>query len=134
MNKVIVFITTTFLSTLSALFLAPFVAIASDNPIINGTNAMKIDGLPTTIFGVTGIFTVISNSLLFFIGALSVFMLIVGGFRYVISGGKDANVTNAKNTILYAIIGLIIALLSYAIINFVINTFIAGAGFGGTNV
>ena len=44
--------------------------------------------------------------MLFGVGVLSVVMLIFGGFRYVISGGKKESVTNAKNTILYAIIGL----------------------------
>jgi hypothetical protein len=49
-------------------------------------------------------------------------MLIYGGLRYVISGGDSKKVTDAKNTIMYAIIGLIIAILSYAIVNFVINS------------
>ena len=48
-------------------------------------------------------------------------MLIYGGLRYVISGGDSKKVTDAKNTIMYAIIGLIIAILAYAIVNFVIN-------------
>ena len=48
-------------------------------------------------------------------------MLIIGGIRYVISGGDSKKVTDAKNTIMYAIIGLIIAILAYAIVNFVIT-------------
>ena len=48
-------------------------------------------------------------------------MLIFGGIRYVVSGGDSKKVTDAKNTIMYAIIGLIIAILSYAIVNFVIS-------------
>ena len=48
-------------------------------------------------------------------------MLIFGGLRYVVSGGDSKKVTDAKNTVLYAIIGLIIAILSYAIVNFVLN-------------
>jgi hypothetical protein len=48
-------------------------------------------------------------------------MLIYGGLRYVLSGGDSKKVTDAKNTIMYAIIGLIISILSYAIVNFVIN-------------
>ena len=60
-------------------------------------------------------------------------MLIIGGIRYVISGGNSAAVTAAKNTILYAIVGLIIALFAYAIVNFVIGS-LTGGGTGGTNV
>ena len=47
-------------------------------------------------------------------------MLIIGGIRYIVSGGDSKKVTDAKNTILYAIIGLIICFLAYAIVNFVI--------------
>jgi hypothetical protein len=64
--------------------------------------------------------------MLFVIGALSVVMLTIGGLRYVISAGNAAAVTSARNTVLYAVIGLIIALIAYAVINFVIATLIAG--------
>ena len=49
-------------------------------------------------------------------------MLVWGGFRYIISGGDSKKVTDAKNTILYAILGLVIAFFAYAIVNFVLNT------------
>ena len=48
-------------------------------------------------------------------------MLIWGGIRYVVSGGDAKKVTDAKNTVLYAIIGLIVAFLAFAIVNFVVN-------------
>lgn len=89
----------------------------------------------TTLFGTTGIFTTVSNVMLFLVGAISVVMVIVGGLRYVISGGNTTNVGTAKNTILYAIVGLVISLLAYAIINFVIGSFAPGGGdFGGLDV
>lgn len=69
--------------------------------------------------------------MLFLVGAVSVIMVVVGGLRYVISGGNSASVGAAKNTILYAIVGLVIALLAYAIVNFVIGSFVPGTG--GTN-
>ncbi len=50
-------------------------------------------------------------------------MLIIGGIRYTISGGDSTAVTSAKNTILYAVIGIIVALLAYAIVNFVLDSF-----------
>jgi len=85
-----------------------------------GALAAQGGGQPASLFGATGIFTKISNSMMFAIGALSVFMLIYGGFRYVVSGGDSSAVNKAKNTILYAIIGLVVALLAFAIINFVL--------------
>ena len=66
------------------------------------------------------------NIMLFAVGVLSVVMLIFGGFRYVISGGKKESVTNAKNTILYAIVGLLVAVFAYAIINFILGAALSG--------
>ncbi len=62
------------------------------------------------------------NVVLFVLGAVAVIMIIIGGFRYVVSGGDSSSVTAAKNTIFYAVIGLIIAILAYAIVNFVVNS------------
>lgn len=67
------------------------------------------------------LFNKIIDTALFLIGAISVVMLIYGGIRYTISGGKQESVTAAKNTILYAIVGIIIAMLAYAIIEFVVG-------------
>lgn len=73
----------------------------------------------TTLFGDDGVITLVINTLLTLVGVVSVIMLIIGGIRYIISSGDQNAVTTAKNTILYAIIGLIIALLSYAAIGFI---------------
>lgn len=71
------------------------------------------------LFGTGGVFITITNILLFVIGAIAVVMLIIGGVRYVVSAGDQNAVTSAKNTILYAIIGIIVAFLAYAAIGFV---------------
>ncbi|MFZ1301907.1 MAG: pilin [Candidatus Microsaccharimonas sp.] len=79
------------------------------------------DSVPQNLFeGENSVFTTIVNVLLFIIGAISVIMLIYGGIRYTTSGGNSANVTAAKNTIMYAIIGLIVAFLAFAIVNWVL--------------
>lgn len=87
-----------------------------------GAAAAKADGMPSELIGPEGVFTKFTNIALGVIGALSVIMLVWGGLRYIISGGDSKKVTDAKNTVLYAIIGLIIAFLAYAIVNFVLNT------------
>ncbi len=56
------------------------------------------------------------------VGAISVIMIIYGGFRYITSGGDSGRVGNAKNTLIYAIVGLIIVALAQVIVHFVINT------------
>ena len=77
--------------------------------------------MPSELVGTDGVFTKITNTVLYAVGIISVVMLIFGGLRYVISGGDSKKVTDAKNTIMYALIGLIISILAYAIVNFVIN-------------
>jgi len=55
------------------------------------------------------------------VGVVAVIMIIVGGFRYITSGGDSNNISSAKNTIIYAIIGLIIVALAQFIVQFVLN-------------
>lgn len=83
----------------------------------------KSNDQPSDLFGNGGIFQTVTNVLLFIVGAVSVIMLIIGGIRYTISQGDSSAVTSAKNTILYAIIGIIVSLLAFAAVNFVITSF-----------
>jgi hypothetical protein len=61
--------------------------------------------------------------LLYAIGIISVIMIIIGGIKYTTSNGDSSQITSAKNTILYAVVGLIVALLAFAIVNFVVSQF-----------
>lgn len=78
-----------------------------------------------TLFGSNSIFTKVVNILLFIIGAVAVIMLIFGGIRYTISAGREKEVEAAKNTILYAIIGIVVAFLAYAVVNWVLGALVA---------
>ncbi len=97
----------------------------------SGANSAQGSGQSSCLFGTesgcdgstTPIFKTITNVLLFIIGAVSVIMLILGGIRYTISQGDSSAITSAKNTILYAIIGIIVAILAFAAVNFVIGSF-----------
>jgi len=86
-----------------------------------GAEAARCDGCPRDLFGDTGVFKQVTNTILYIVGIIAVIMLIIGGIRYVISGGDSKKVTDAKNTVLYAIIGLVIAFLAFAIVNFVVS-------------
>ena len=99
-----------------------------------GAEAAKGTDQPSTLFGDAGVFTQITNVMLFIVGAIAVIMIVIGGLRYVISGGDQAQITSAKNTILYAIVGIIVAMLGYAAVNFVLTTLIDGTSTGGTDV
>lgn len=101
--------------------------------IQGGAESARGEDQVSDLFGATGVFKTITDVLLFILGAISVIMIIIGGLRYVISGGDSAAVTAAKNTILYAIVGVIVALLAYAAVTFVIDSFTPGAS-GNTAV
>ena len=79
--------------------------------------ASKTDGTGN----LTSIFKTVVNILLFLVGSIAVIMLVIGGLRYVTSNGDQNAVTSAKNTILYSIIGIVVAFLAYAAVNFVIT-------------
>lgn len=68
------------------------------------------------------IITTIINLFSIVVGAVSVIMIIIGGFRYITSGGDSGNVTSAKNTILYAIVGLVIVIFAQTIVRFVLGS------------
>ncbi|PID32985.1 hypothetical protein CR969_03195 [Candidatus Saccharibacteria bacterium] len=122
----------------SKTLLALFVAVSINSALLtlpvlaqatSGIDAARGSGVPTNLSDGDGsIIKTVINFMLYGIGILSVIMLIIGGFRYVISGGQKDSVTAAKNTILYAIIGLLIAIFAYAIVRFVVNVVIGGAG------
>lgn len=87
-------------------------------------------GQPASLFdGPAAIIPKVINIMLFIVGVLAVFMMIYGGIRYVLSGGDNTKVKDAKNTILYAIVGLIVAILGYAIVGWIVSML----GTGGTD-
>lgn len=93
-------------------------AAAKDQIQIGANQSGAQDGvtLEARIATITGI-------LLFAIGAVAVIMIIVGGIRYVTSAGDSSKIKAAKDTIMYSVVGLVIAILAYAIVNFVLTQF-----------
>lgn len=69
------------------------------------------------------IITTIINVMLFIAAALAVIMIIYGGIRYITAHGDEKQVKVAKDTIVYSVTGLIIAILAYALVTFIFNTF-----------
>lgn len=63
----------------------------------------------------------IINILSVVVGVIAVIMIIVGGIKYILSGGDSGNVTTAKNTILFALVGLVIVALAQIIVKFVLS-------------
>ena len=75
--------------------------------------------------GGTGLIDFLRNNIvdgLFFIaGAIAVLIIVIGGIGYIASTGDATRITKAKNTILYAVIGLIVVIIARAIVRFVIS-------------
>ena len=101
-------------------------ASASALTLQEGAQAAQCDGCPTDLFGDEGIFHQVTNVILYIAGIVVVIMLIIGGIKYMMSGGDSKKVTDAKNTVLYAIIGLVICFIAFAVVNFVIGSLPSG--------
>lgn len=104
----------------TSLSFVPLVAHA-DATVQDAVNSVQPPSAATG--NLTTNITNIINVMLLLIGIVAVIMLIIGGFRYVLSNGNEKAITGAKDTILYAIIGIVVALLSFAIVNFVLSRF-----------
>lgn len=121
MKKIIAAIITVF--TFVLMPLTPVAAVnvfqdcngdAAGNSICKAANSDKLFGAGSLWNRILNVFTTV-------IGAVSVLMIIIGGLRYVTSNGEPAQLTSAKNTIMYAAVGLVIAAMANAIVNFVLT-------------
>lgn len=93
------------------LYLAEAMIDAEDAGIPTGVGANQeaVDALIAAVFGIAGVVAVV--------------FIIIGGLRYTISQGDPGQVQRAKDTILYAIVGLVLVIASYTIINFILGRF-----------
>jgi ABC-type Fe3+ transport system permease subunit len=125
---------------LAFVLLAPVPAIAQQEPAAPAPTAVQqiregIDA-PGRVQDPEGqinrLITAVVNLLSWIVGVVSVIMIIIGGFKYVLSSG-DSNSTNAaKNTILFALIGLVIVALAQALVRFVLDRAAPPPGTPGT--
>ncbi len=74
-----------------------------------------------SIDGDKGLIKTVVNVLLWAVGVLSVIMIIFSGFRYITSAGDASKTKSAQSTLIYSVVGLIVAIMAWAIVNMVIN-------------
>lgn len=92
-------------------------------------NASGASGGGATICGATGtdkapdILRTVINTIILVLGMIAVIMIVIGGIRYTTSNGDASQTKAAKDTILYAVVGLVIAILAFPIVNFVLDRF-----------
>ena len=113
--------------------LVPAGALAAETSISKGLcaganlSASQIDSCNTTDNSaaantkIDSIIKTVINIFSLVVGVVAVIMIIIGGLKYITSGGDSGNITGAKNTILYAIIGLVVVALAQFIVNFVLG-------------
>ena len=112
-------------------YVATFVLYASAQKVLaqcdpngtvtSGVECAKGDTEITSLTGQTGLLANVINTLLFAAGAVSVIMIIVGGLKYTLSQGEEKAAAGAKDTILYAVVGLVVSVMAFAIVNFVLG-------------
>jgi len=91
---------------------------------LNGTLSGDCQADPNAGSGtdnISSIMTLIVNIISIVVGFVSVVMIIWGGMKYVTSGGESGKITSAKNTIMYALIGLVVVALAQFIVRFVLK-------------
>ncbi|SRR6266498_757937 len=122
MKRILLTIVSVFVLTLSVVAPRPAAAAVDvfQNCSSNGGTAI-CKATNDKLFGAGGIWNRILTTLTFLTGAVSVLLIVVGAFRYTISGGDQGAITSAKNTILYAVVGLALSVTAYAIVNFVLT-------------
>ena len=74
-----------------------------------------------SIDGDKGLIKTVVNVLLWAVGVLSVIMIIFSGFRYITSSGDASKTKSAQSTLIYSVVGLIVAIMAWAIVNMVIK-------------
>lgn len=94
---------------------------AGANFDINSSCSNLNSGQTDALGAMSNMIKSIVNLLSIIVGVVAVFMIIIGGLRYITSGGDSSNVNSAKNTILYAIVGLVVVAMSQVIVQFVIG-------------
>lgn len=121
-----------FITSLVALFslspaFAPVAVLAQANQIncgIEGDFSKECENnAPTEDTTVTD---TVQNAIRLFqvvVGLIAVFMIIFGGLKYITSGGNDGGIKSAKNTLLYAVVGLVIVLIAEGVVRFVLTRF-----------
>ncbi len=78
---------------------------------------VPVDNIPKVAVNGTTIANILS-AVFMLIGGLATLFLLIGAVRYVTSNGDQGQMTQAKNTILYAVIGIVVSLSAFAIVQF----------------
>lgn len=126
--KKIIFLALMSLSVASVLSLAVVSGSASAQ-VSSGINAATTNEMKNKqIDGNNGVIRTVSNILIWVVGIVSVIMIMWSGFKYITAAGDTSKVASAKSSLIYAIVGLIVAIMAYAIVNFIMDRLNVSSG------
>ncbi len=100
------------------------------SPICDGTNGINSSavchdnnpsGTANPLFGPSGVLTTAISLLSFLLGIVSVLIIIVAAIKFIVSQGDPQKVTTARNTIIYAVVGIFVASIAQVIVAFVLK-------------
>lgn len=100
-------------------YLALTIGTGEEKQEITAPSVIPQGGLPKLLGVGSNIVTLIFILAIIF----ALFIIIIGGVRWILSGGDKSKIQTARQTIIYAVIGLIVLFLSYFIVNFIITIF-----------
>lgn len=102
-------------------FLAPLPASAGSSNASRDQVCLGLGGCPNADAGVRGIIDDALNIISIITGVAGVVMVLLGGFRYITAGGDSGKISNAQNTIIWAVVGLVVAAMAQILVRFVLN-------------
>lgn len=124
MNKIKALVLSTFmLLGIGLVFVQPASAITVFPTCNNSTAGSNSEVCAGKDEQADGLIKMLVNTLLYIVGALAVVVIIVSGILYVVSNGDANNIERAKSMLTYAVVGLVVAFIAYAIVNWVLNIF-----------
>ena len=124
MKKIKLFIAAFTIAGFGLLALAPVTSVSALDPLAGAcANSSGTEICDNKDENAQDLIATLVNVLLFIVGSLAVIMIIASGIFYVISSGDAGKVARAKNTLLYSIVGLIVAFIAFALVNWVFDVF-----------
>jgi hypothetical protein len=126
MKRIIMTMLTAFSLVLGGQALQPAAAYAATPCPTNDTpKGQVLSGVDQTGdcdgSGVTNMIRAVIRVLSIIVGIAAVIMIIVSGYKYIVSGGDSGKISSAKQTLIYALVGLVIVALSQLLIHFVLT-------------
>jgi hypothetical protein len=122
MKKIFLSLVILLSSTFSALPGTVLAANAVDQACSGLNSLSSSNSCGTGQASVNNIVASVTKLISYIVGAVAVLVFIFAGFRFITSGGSKENINSARNMILYAIIGLAVAVLAQLIVHYAINT------------